>query len=399
MRGESLAGRDVDLHEHVRHLADAGLGVGLDGEAELLRVLGDLDRRDADRVRRADELGDGFAFERTLDLEVGGHQAGRADLHRRERDGVSGYVGRFGRQHGERRGVVHAALAGVGFALDDELPGLGIHVGVGTERELALGGVGGDGLLAERGDARRRPAHEDADGALEAFLALGDDLQVEDAIAHERGLRRLDLERVRGFVDHGDGELVLDALVVDDVADADDVVGAAHPADDRVGRILRQEQRGDDGAAVGRVGRGFEHERHAGQAAGGFFFEQFHAGGQSLEVEAVVAAHAVAGEVLQQHHAPALGDGHELAVAGVVDGVVRRSEGEARLRGDHLDAVDEVGAPSLEVIGDAHGVDTVDRSGELETGVEATHAAAVVVADDGRALGCVHVDDRIEGRT
>ena len=366
MRGETLAGRDVDLHEHVAGLAHAGLPVGLHREAEFLRVLGDLDRGDADRVRRADELGDGLAFERTLDFEVGDHHAGRADLHRRERDGVGGDVRRFGREDGERRGVIHAALAGVGFALDDELPRLGVDVGVGAELEDALAGLGGDGLFAERGDAGGSPAHEDADRALEAFLALGDDLQVEDAIAHERGLRRLDLKGVRGFVDDGDGELVLDALVVDDVADTDDVVGAAHPADDLVVRVLGLQERGDDGAAVRRVGRGFEHHRHAGQAAGRFVFEQLDAGGQAAEVEAVVAADAVTGEVLEQHHAAALGHGHELTVAGVVDGVVRRGEREARLRGDHLDAVDEVGAAAFKVIGDADGVDAVGRDGDAE---------------------------------
>ncbi|MEY3548342.1 MAG: hypothetical protein RLZZ552_709 [Verrucomicrobiota bacterium] len=150
---------------------------------------------------------------------------------------------------------------------------------------------------------------------------------------------------------------------------------------------------------MGRVGRGFQHERHAGQRAGGGVLEQFHAGGQALELEAVIAADAVAGEVLEEHHAAALGHGHELAVVGVVDGVVRRSEGQARLRGHHLDAVDEVHAAPFEVVGDADRVDAVGRGGEAETGIKTTHAAAVVVAREGVALGAEHGDDGVEGRT
>ena len=189
-------------------------------------------------------------------------------------------------------------------------------------------------------------------------------------------------------------------MVVDGVTGADDIEGTAHLADDLLGGIRRLQRRGDDDAGIRRVRGGFEHERHARQVAGGGVLEELHAGGQALQVEAIIAADAVTREVLEQHHAAAARDGHELAEAAVVDAVIRRSEGEARLGGDHLDTVDEVGSAAFEVVRDADRVDAVDGRGELEAGIEATHAATVIVADDRRrALRGVDVDDRIKGRT
>ena len=283
--------------------------------------------------------------------------------------------------------------------MHDELPWLGVDVGVGVKLEDALGGVGADGLLAERGDTRRRPAHEDADGSLETFLTLSDHLEIKDTITDERGFRLLDLQGVRSLIHDGDRQLVFEALIVDGITNAHDVVGATHLADDLVVGILGLEERRDDGAAMRGIGRGLEYERHTRQVARRSIFEELHARRKILEFKAVVTADAVAGEVLEQHHAATLGHGHELAVAGIVDGVVGGSERQARLRGDHLDTVNEVGSAALQVVSDADRVDAVDRSGDLEAGIQTAHTSAVIVADERSALGRVDIDDGIEGRT
>ena len=69
-------------------------------------------------------------------------------------------------------------------------------------------------------------------------------------------------------------------------------------------------------------------------------------------------------------------------------------------RGGHLDAVDEVGAAALEVIPHAQRVDAVGRNGDAEAGIQATHAAAVVIgAEIGAGVRWRDVDDGIQGRT
>ena len=51
------------------------------------------------------------------------------------------------------------------------------------------------------------------------------------------------------------------------------------------------------------------------------------------------------------------------------------------------------------MVGDADRVNAVDRSGDLEAGIQAAHTSAIIVADERSALRGVDIDDRIEGRT
>ena len=66
--------------------------------------------------------------------------------------------------------------------------------------------------------------------------------------------------------------------------------------------------------------------------------------------------------------------------------------------GDHLNPVDKIRSATLAVVGDTHRIDAVDRRGKLETGIEATHATAVIVANKRAALRRIDIDDRIERR-
>ena len=66
------------------------------------------------------------------------------------------------------------------------------------------------------------------------------------------------------------------------------------------------------------------------------------------------------------------------------------------MRGDHLDAIDEIRPAALEVIRDAYRVDTVRRHGKFEFGIKSAHAAAVVVRTHRITLRSDHGHGRIE---
>ena len=369
MGGGRAVDRHIDLDEQIVLLAHGRLGGGLHREAELLGILGDLDRRDRDGVGHAHQPGHGLAFERTQDLEVRGEDRLPSLLDGGERHGVGGHEGRRGADLGERGGVVDATAAGIGLAHDDEVPVRGGHAGARAEFEGATIRTLGDGLLTERGDAGRRPYHEHADGALEPFLALGDHGQGKHAVLDDGHLGHLDLQRVGGGLDDRDGQAILDALIIDDVAVADDVVDLAHPSDDGLLGVEGQHPQGHDGLTERGVGRGLEDHRHVGQVLGGGVGEEAHARREAGGLKAVVATDARAGEVLQQRHAPAARHRDELAVVAIVNGIIRRGEREAGQGRGQLDAVDEVGAAALEVVAHAQRVDAVGRDGDAEAGI------------------------------
>ena len=230
--------RDIDLDEHVAFLPTGTSAVVFTVKRSSLVSLVTLIGAMRDRVGHADELGDGLAFERTQDLEIRGQDRLRALLDGRER------APRWRPRRplrwtsfGERGGVIDAPVAGVGFALDDELPG-----SAAVTLALALSWERATRFWPRRSSARRAKRCPEASSTMKTRIAplkpslrLATTLQGSDAVLDERGtFGVVDLQGSRGrLVDDGDRQLILDALVVDHVADADDVVGAAHPADDR----------------------------------------------------------------------------------------------------------------------------------------------------------------------
>ena len=150
--------------------------------------------------------------------------------------------------------------------------------------------------------------------------------------------------------------------------------------------------------AQGRIRRGLEQQRHIRQVLRSQLGQQLHPGRQTGRDKAVIAAHARAGEVLEQGHAATARHRDELPVVRIVDRILGRSKGQARLRGGELDPVDELGPAALQVIADAEHVVTIRRHRDFEARIQATHPAPVIVGDQGGAGGAPQADDRIQGR-
>ena len=82
----------------------------------------------------------------------------------------------------------------------------------------------------------------------------------------------------------------------------------------------------------------------------------------------------------------------------IVHRVFGGSEGQARLRGGELDAVDKLGATPIQVIADAENVFAIGGHRDFEAGIEAPRAAAVIVRNQGGPGGTTQTDNRIQRR-
>ena len=303
------------------------------------------------------------------------------------------------RQVHEGRRRIDGAVATFSFAQYGELVSARGDVAIRIQREGRFVLTLRDFNFTLRVHARRTPDHQHADGSFESLLALGHDLEVEDAICDHwhRGLDHF--QCVGRFLNHCYRQLVDLLRVVNCVSTANHVEHLGKAAINLLVGIggLELDRHGGTGQRC--VWIGLKEQWETSLIAGNHRREQLHSGGHVRKFKGHVTRGVVAGDVHQRGITVASRHSNELALVAVIDTIVRRGNRDIRHRRDAFDAVNKVGTTTTKMVRDGEAIDVVGRSSEGELAVEAPATASVIVASDAAAFGIVDRHDRVERRT
>ena len=291
-----------------------------------------------------------------------------------------------------RRRPRRPARIRLGDAVNGPDPQSGIAIGI--ERVKAFGLIGRDRDARPRPDAGRAERELNRDWLRESLAPPHHHFEIHGAVAGQRRLRLHDLEVERQRLDDRRRELVDLRSIVD---------GVVRLPENEVGKVLEGSPHLDvvilgtsferhQAPRQRRVGCRLEHHRHLRHRPRHLAEHGRDSGRKRTGLEDQVAAEVRAGRI-DEHRISIAARHHDLLTGLRIPIDPRDRERQRRGHWLEFDAVDEIGAPAAEVIGDTDDVLPVLRHLKPEVGIG---PPGIVVAGDPRAIGPEDVDDRIE---